>query len=87
MIRGLSLLAVLGATLFPGQAGFASGQAAPIFYLKVWDNGGVMDYMLVDGLQYLAGGGENHLRVDGIYPLGTYVFHGITAVTITFSPP
>jgi hypothetical protein len=49
---------------------------APMFYLKV-DLG---TYMLVDGLQ----GGNNPLRLNGDYPLGTYTFTGIETMTITF---
>jgi hypothetical protein len=45
---------------------------SPIFYLKV-DAG---EYMLLDGFWYTLGS-EEHLRVDGDYPLGTYTYNGI----------
>ncbi len=44
----------------------------PIFYLDVEG----ADYMLVDGLQYLAGAGVQNLRVNGDYYLGTYAYTG-----------
>jgi len=53
----------------------------PIFYLKV-SNGGT-DYMVLDGLQYIASGYsyEDYLRIDGDYPLGTYHYTGtITSI-------
>nr|NQU90236.1 carboxypeptidase regulatory-like domain-containing protein [Bacteroidota bacterium] len=34
------------------------------------------NFMLVDGLQFLLGQGDQHLRVNGDYPLGTYTFTG-----------
>jgi len=46
--------------------------AQPMFYLKVTGT----SYDLVDGLQFLAGAGENPLRVSGDYPFGTYTFTG-----------
>ena len=45
---------------------------APIFYLKV--DGAT--YTLIDGLQFLAGAGEQTLRVNGDYYLGTYAYTG-----------
>lgn len=47
----------------------------PIFYLKVDGT----DYMLVDGLQYVAFGVEQPLRVDGTYLTGTYSYVGSVA--------
>ncbi|MGC9307947.1 MAG: right-handed parallel beta-helix repeat-containing protein, partial [Thermoplasmatota archaeon] len=44
----------------------------PMFYLKVYNSGS--SYMLVDGLMYALGQGDQPLRVDGDYPLGDYVF-------------
>jgi len=45
---------------------------APIFYLDVDGT----DYMLIDGLQSLAGLGDQPLRVNGDYYLGTYAYTG-----------
>jgi hypothetical protein len=44
----------------------------PIFYLKVTGT----DYMLVDGLTYLTGGGEHPYRVEGTFLPGVYIFRG-----------
>jgi len=44
----------------------------PMFYIR-YDN---QDYDLIDGLQYELGYGENPLRINGDYPLGTYAFFG-----------
>lgn len=46
--------------------------ADPMFYIKNTGSG----HKLIDGLQYLAGSGENSLRVSGDYPPGTYTFTG-----------
>ena len=46
--------------------------SAPIFYLKVSGT----DYMLVDGLQYALGQGDQPLRIEGSYLLGDYIFSG-----------
>ncbi|MBN1145860.1 MAG: hypothetical protein JXA78_01290, partial [Anaerolineales bacterium] len=49
---------------------------APIFYLKV-TAGAPPAFMLVDGFQYLLYAGlEKYLRVDGDYPLGSYMYRG-----------
>ena len=55
----------------------------PIFYLRVTG----MDSMLVDGLQYLTGQGEQPLRVDGLYLLGDYSFNGLVADAYGFTAP
>jgi hypothetical protein len=44
----------------------------PIFYLKVTGT----DYMLVDGMTYLMGGGDTPLKINGDYLLGAYTFSG-----------
>jgi len=46
----------------------------PMFYLKVSNT--KQNFMLVDGLQYTIGQGDNYLRVNGDYPLGTYHYTG-----------
>ncbi|HEY9075271.1 MAG TPA: ExeM/NucH family extracellular endonuclease [Anaerolineaceae bacterium] len=58
--------------------------AQPMFYLKV---GAGPSYMLVDGLQKLAGAGDNPLRISGDYPLGAYTFNGVLTDTIGGSKP
>ncbi|MBN1314356.1 MAG: putative Ig domain-containing protein [Anaerolineales bacterium] len=50
---------------------------APIFYLKVAGT----DYDLIDGLQKLAGGGDNPLRIEGSYLPGDYTFTGLVTDT------
>lgn len=45
----------------------------PMFYVKYTTPS---TFMLVDGLQYLLGQGDNYLRVHGDYPLGEYSFTG-----------
>ena len=47
----------------------------PIFYLDVDGT----DYLLIDGLQHLAGLGDQPLRVNGDYYLGTYAYTGNVA--------
>lgn len=69
----------------------------PIFYLKVFNTDQGPVYDLIDGLLYLAGQGENTLRINGDYPLGEYIFsgtvmddYGVTdavGVSITFIDP
>ena len=45
----------------------------PMMYLHV---DGAQNMMLVDGLQYLLGDMDEHLRVNGDYPAGSYNFTG-----------
>ncbi|MFE3846058.1 hypothetical protein ACFL1L_04275 [Thermoplasmatota archaeon] len=69
------------------------GPTLPMFYIKYDGIGG---YMLVDGLQYALGQGDNPLRVNGDYPTGLYTFNGVITntcgawedveITIDFSP-
>ncbi len=48
---------------------------SPMFFIKVMDMK-AQDFMLVDGLQYLLEQGDQLLRVNGDYPIGTYTFDG-----------
>jgi len=50
---------------------------APTFFIQVMEND-MGQYMLVDGLQYIASEGEfmDFLRVNGTYPHGTYKYTG-----------
>jgi hypothetical protein len=69
----------------------------PIFYLKVVNTEHGPTYDLIDGLLYLAGQGEQTLRINGGYPLGQYLFTGTVTddygvsdsvdVSITFVDP
>lgn len=47
----------------------------PTFYIKV-TNAKDQAFMLIDGLQYLLGGVEDYLRVNGDYWPGTYSYSG-----------
>ena len=59
--------------------------SSPIFYLKV---GSGQNFMLVDGLQYQIGQGDQPLRVNGDYPLGTYHYNGtVTGIDGNESDP
>ncbi len=55
----------------------------PIFYLQVSET----DFMLVDGLQYLASGGSliEPLRINGSYLPGDYTFTGLVADELGFT--
>jgi hypothetical protein len=53
----------------------------PIFYLKVTGS----DYMLVDGLTYQMGGGDQPLRIDGTYLPGHYTFIGTITDTYNYT--
>jgi predicted extracellular nuclease len=68
---------VSGATGWQGVMWNIINGTAPIFLLQV--NG--PNFMLVDGLQYLASSGAliNHLRIDGTYWPGAYTFVGDVA--------
>jgi hypothetical protein len=61
----------------------------PIFYIDAVDTTGddIADqYKLVDGLQYQLGQGKQYLRVNGDYPTGKYIFHGVKTIEMTFLP-
>ncbi len=59
--------------------------SSPIFYLKVSSG---QNFMLVDGLQYQIGQGDQPLRVNGDYPLGTYHYNGtVTGIDGNESDP
>ena len=68
---------VSGATGWQGVMWNIINGTAPIFFLQV--NG--PDYMLVDGLQYLASSGTlmDYLRINGSYWPGAYTFVGDVA--------
>jgi minor extracellular serine protease Vpr len=66
---------VSGATGWQGVMYQIITGAQPMFYLKVAGT----SYDLIDGFQFLIGEGENPLRVNGEYPLGTYTFTGEVA--------
>lgn len=83
---------VSGATGWQGVMFDIISGTQPMFYLRVDGT----SYDLIDGLQYLAGSGENPLRVSGDYPVGTYLFNGTVSdafgdadviVDITFLAP
>jgi surface antigen len=63
---------VNGATGWQGIMWNIINGNAPMFYINYTGQ----DYQLIDGLQYLAGSGQNPLRVNGEYPQGSYVFTG-----------
>nr|NQU90235.1 T9SS type A sorting domain-containing protein [Bacteroidota bacterium] len=47
----------------------------PTFYIKKTD-ADIGEFFLIDGFQYLFGQVEDWLRVNGIYPFGTYLYTG-----------
>ena len=47
----------------------------PTFYVKKTD-ADIGEFFLIDGLQYLYGQFEDWLRVNGVYPFGTYLYNG-----------
>ena len=60
----------------PTMSQIISG-AQPMFLIKATAG----TYNLIDGLQYQIGQGDNYLRVNGDYPVGTYGFDGtVTAI-------
>ncbi len=51
-----------------------------MFYIKVEDEIKSQMFMLVDGLQFMLGQGDQYFSWNGDYPAGTYAFNGeITA--------
>ncbi len=48
----------------------------PTFYIRYLAGPKVAPFMLVDGLQYLLGQPDDYLRVNGVYPFGTYQYTG-----------
>lgn len=48
----------------------------PTFYIRYEEDGKVYPFMLVDGLQKLLGQPDDYLRVNGVYPFGTYNYTG-----------
>jgi len=48
----------------------------PTFYILYQSGPKVAPFMLVDGLQKLLGQPDDFLRVNGVYPFGTYYYNG-----------